>query len=226
MIVAFVPAKRHSNRLHSKNWLPFRGGPLFVNALRALLACETIDAVYLDSEDDSMLARSLDEGARALKRPVELATNQTDGHALMRWEASQIEARMYVQVLCTAPLLTPGTIDKLVRELDDAPQSDSALLVERRRCYMWEKGAPTYGFPVPNSDDLPVTTIEAMSLYAARPDVARRRGRYGERPLLVDPEHEYELIDVDSQVDLEFARIIDRGLNAPNNGRTIRRIGR
>jgi regulator of RNase E activity RraA len=76
--------------------------------------------------------------------------------------------------------------------------------------YEWENNRPTYGDKIPNSVDLPVRTIEAMSFYAVKTNRKPVSKRYTDDVLL------YQLspmqsIDIDNREDLELAENICAG---------------
>ena len=104
-IVCFVPAKGSSERIKNKNLRSFNGEPLFLFTLRKLLRCEIIDEVYIDSDSDEILKLGQNAGAIPLKRDPSLANNKTDGNSLFYNQIKQVEADIYVQHLCTSPLL-------------------------------------------------------------------------------------------------------------------------
>lgn len=211
-VVAFVPAKGSSERVENKNARLLDGRPLVVRTLERLLQCRSIDEVYLDTESDEIarLARHLP--VNVMKRSRFLASNGTDGHALFMNEVRHVEADIYVQALCTAPFVTPETVDRAVEILKTNASYDSVTLVRREKQYRWTEDRPDYGCGrIPNSIDLPSTTIEAMSLY-----VVRRQGaldtsrRFGNRVCLLEAAP-IELIDVNTPGDFELAEFVASG---------------
>lgn len=216
-IVAFVPAKGSSDRIANKNLAVLDGEHLFKRKLRQLLECPLIDEVVLDTESDEIANLASDLPIKRLRRPAELASNTTDGHELLAWEASQFSADIYLQALCTAPFVTAATITRAVEALIANPESDSLVAVTHGKQYLWRDGEPAYGRGrIPNSVDLPQTTIEAMSLYLARASVVASGKRFGESPILfpLDPT---EAVDVNWPDDLDLAENIAAGKRARDN---------
>lgn len=216
--VAFVPAKSHSARIENKNMRILDGEYLFRRKLRQLVKCPAIDEVYLDTDSDEMADLARDLPVKRLKRPAELASNATDGHELFAWECSQVKADTYVQSLCTSPFITEDTVARALRELGEAPGSDSLVAVSRQKQYLWREGAPVYGWGrIPNSVDLPPTIVEAMGLYIVR---WGREGhplqRFGRQPVFFELQPQ-ELIDVNWPEDLALAEAICAGHRAAAN---------
>lgn len=215
-IVAFIPAKGESERVPGKNRAVLDGEHLFKRKLRQALDCPLIDEVCLDSEDEALAALANDLPVTWLKRPDELASNATDGHAMFAWECSQRpEADIWVQLLCTAPFVTADTITRALEGLLEDPEADSLVGVVCDKHYRWLDGKPHYldaSGGIPNSVDLPVTTAEAMSLYIVRKgaDGAPPTKRFGRSPILfeLDP---IEQVDINTPADFAFAETIAAG---------------
>ena len=107
-IVGIVPAKGTSDGLPGKNLRILGGEPLVTRAVRTLLNVPAVDEVYIDSEDDAIVdACKWLPGCNVLRRDPALATNATDGNRLLVNAARQVDADIYVQLLCTAPFVTP-----------------------------------------------------------------------------------------------------------------------
>ena len=218
-IVAFIPAKGSSERVPGKNRAVLDGEHLFKRKLRQALDCPLITEVCLDTEDETLAAFAKDLPVTWLKRPSELASNATDGHAMFAWECSQRPgADIWVQLLCTAPFVSTDTITRALQALIDNPEADSLVGVVRAKHYCWTDGKPDYigaDGRVPNSVDLPVTTIEAMSLYMVRKDTADAlpTKRFGRFPILfeLDP---MEQVDIDTPEDFALAETIAAGERA------------
>jgi regulator of RNase E activity RraA/CMP-N-acetylneuraminic acid synthetase len=216
-VAAFVPAKGTSERIANKNMQVLDGDHMFRRKLRQLIACPLIDTVYLDTESDVIAALAADLPVTRLKRPVELASNACDGHALFAWEcAAAAPADLYVQVLCTAPFVTADTLARAIQRMIDDPAADSLVGVSSTKQYCWKDGEPVYGRGrIPNSVELDPTVVEAMSLYIVR----GREGepaptqRFGKTPVLfeLDPT---EQVDINNPSDLAMAEALCAGHRA------------
>ena len=211
-VVAFVPAKGSSERVQNKNARLLDGKPLVVHMLEKLLACQSIDEVYLDTESDDIARLAQHLPVKLLKRSRFLASNGTDGHALFSNEVQHVDADIYVQALCTAPFIRVETIDRAVELLKTNGTYDSVALVRKDKQYLWSGGVPAYGYGrIPNSVDLPETTVEAMSLYAVRRETAlETRRRFGAHVYLMEASP-LETIDVNTPADFELAEFVASG---------------
>ncbi|MBD9511387.1 hypothetical protein IB265_31990 [Ensifer sp. ENS10] len=212
-VVAFVPAKGGSERVLSKNTRILDGELLFRRKLKQLLACERIDEVWLDTESDEIIALANDLPIKILKRDPALATNATDGHEMFANECRAVpDADVVIQALCTAPFLDEKAISRALDLLLSNPQKDSLLAVRNMRFYKWERGEPAYGRDrIPNSVDLPPSTVESMSLYMMRresPSFPDKR--FGMNPIFFELS-DVEDLDINYESDLELAESICLG---------------
>ena len=229
-IIAFVPAKGDSERVPGKNRAILDGEHLFKRKLRQALDCKDITEVCLDTDDPALADLADDLPVSWLKRPKGLASNATDGHEMFAWQCSQRpDADIWVQLLCTAPFITADTIHRAIDALLANPQADSLVGVSKARHYCWEGGGPVYmdgDGRIPNSVDLPETTIEAMSLYIVRkgPQNALPVRRFGANPVLfeLDP---VEQIDINTPSDFGLAETIAAGQRAAEAARFRAMLG-
>lgn len=219
-IVAFVPAKAHSDRVSNKNLAILDGEHLFKRKLKQLLDVELINQVCLDTESKEIAGKASDLAVTLLDRPVELASNKADGHDIFEFECAAVpDADIYIQALCTAPFVDTATITRAVQVLLDDKDADSLVATTVTKQYLWQEGIPAYGLGrIPNSVDLPETVVEAMSLYMVRrrPGDAPPKRRIGMKTILF-PLTAIENIDVNYPIDLELAEKICAGERAQSN---------
>jgi len=210
--VAFVPAKGTSERIENKNLQVLDGEYLFKRKLRQLLECEEIDEVWLDSESEELHRLARDLPIKHHYRDPNLANNKTDGHAMFANESRVTDADIVVQVLCTAPFIDKSVIDPALRDLKESPTT-SLVAVSEQKLYLWDDHQPAYGNSIPNSVDLPNHIIEAMSFYAVKTNGNPVEKRYTDNVMLW-PVTPLQLVDINNQEDLVFARDICAGQRA------------
>ncbi|HBR96041.1 MAG TPA: cytidyltransferase [Gammaproteobacteria bacterium] len=212
-IVAFLPAKGSSSRVESKNVKLLDGKPLFLHTLEKLCSASFIDEVYLDTESDEVIDLASEVPCKVLKRDPSLASNATDGHTLFMNEVNQVEADIYIQVLCTSPFISLETIKDGVDAIQQSSEYDSAVLLRKDKQYLWNSEGPAYNIErIPNSVDLPDAVVETMGLYIVKSDTARTYNRrVGANPyqLFASP---LEAIDVNWPDEFYLADLIAAGL--------------
>jgi YrbI family 3-deoxy-D-manno-octulosonate 8-phosphate phosphatase len=210
-IAAFIPAKGSSERVKSKNSQEILGVPLFLWAANNLNRVLPKDKIYIDSNSDDILELAKSHGFNTIKRSEDLSTNATDGNQLMLWQASQVEADVYIQHLPPMVFLKEETIRQGIEKI--AAGYDSAFAVAKKQMYLWNEKGPVYDLRnLPNSKTLPVTISEGMGFYiTTRESLLESRLRIGEKYAMVGIDN-FEEMDIDYPEDLEFARTIARGL--------------
>jgi hypothetical protein len=122
-------------------------------------------------------------------------------------EVNHVEADVYIQVLGTSPFISPETIRKGIEKVSDPGSDyDSAVLLKREKCYLWNKSGPAYDIHnIPNSFQLEDTLTETMGLYIIKRDAALKlQRRIGDKafPLFATP---IEAVDVNYPEDFDLA---------------------
>ena len=211
-IVAFLPAKGSSSRIESKNMKLLDGKPLFLHTLEKLVDCDLFDDVYLDTESEDVIEAASEIKCNILKREKTLASNKTDGNKLFMNEVNNVDADIYVQILCTSPFIDMETIKKGIEKIKESSEYDSAVLIRKERQYTWNENGPIYNINnIPNSVDLGDTLIETMGLYIVKKETAEKTlRRIGNNPYLLDASP-LEAIDVNWPEDFELAELIAAG---------------
>lgn len=208
-VVGVVPAKGTSSRVPRKNWETINGLPLFLNAAYHLSRVLPRELVFVDSEDPEILALAAEHGFATLSRPDELATNQTSGIDLMRWEISMLaSAGVIVQHFPTMPFLRELTLRRALNSVV-SEGFDSAFLIHDSKEYTWSNGKPDYDLSVlPNSVELPTSRREVMGLYVTATASFRTfQNRICGKQREIQSS-KIEAIDVDTYEDLAIARAL------------------
>lgn len=126
MIVAMIPARLGSQRLHQKNLRPLAGTPLLTRAIRRCQLAGCFDAIWVNGDAEEFARIAAEEGVRFHQRPAELAG---DAATSEQYIAEFLEARdctFVVQVHSIAPLLGPDRIAAFVERLR---QGDADVLL-------------------------------------------------------------------------------------------------
>lgn len=222
-ISAAIPAKGSSSRVPAKNLQKVLGVPLFLWAANNLSRVLPRRDIYVDSDSQEILDLAKRHGFSTIQRPLELATNATNGHELMLWQAQNIQTDVLIQHLPPMIFLRAETIQKGIELIKSG--YDSAFTLIENHFYRWDEDGPCYNLrELPNSFTLPKVGIEGMGFYIARKNVLeeeriRTCGKFA--PIIIDT---FEAIDIDYPEDLEMATAIARGL--PRNSEYTRGISR
>jgi len=128
--IAIIPARGGSKRLKGKNIYPLLGKPLMAYTIEALQECDFVDAIYVSSDDDEILAVGEQYGAISLKRPAALADDKTPKTVAIRQavEDPKVAADGEVENVIVAQANSPElTADQFKKGYD--------LMVQHR---LWE----------------------------------------------------------------------------------------
>ena len=111
-VAAFVTIKLNSSRLPRKNVLPLGGHPLCWHICDTLLACETIDEIYIYCSDEQVMGYvPQDERLIFRKRSAHLDGDLVRAQEIYSAFVDEVDADVYVAALTTAPFITARSID-------------------------------------------------------------------------------------------------------------------
>lgn len=217
-IAGVVPAKGNSSRLPGKNLKGFGGLPLFLNAAEHLARVLPRDQVFVDTEDFGIAKAAEKAGFGVLHRSKELASNDTSGIQLMKWEMEQLpQFDIFVQHFPTMPFLSQKSLEALIHAVSE-DGFDSAFGLHASQDYLWsDPTEPMYPIDrLPNSVDLPTTFRECMGVYVTRKEAFLKWGNRVCGSFKAVHFDQFEMVDIDTQEDLDIATAIARGLPAQN----------
>ena len=206
-IVALVPMRHHSQRVPGKNYRPLAGKPLYQHIIETLLACSEIGQVVVDTDSQPVmdgLRRDFPQVA-VLPRPEKLRADIISMNEVLLYDTSQVAADFYIQTHSTNPLLRPETVSQAIQTfLADYPAHDSLFSVTRLQTRLYDQHGQAINHD-PNvliqTQDLPPIYEENSCMYIfTRENLARRRNRLGERPLMFEIDAA-EAWDIDEELD-------------------------
>jgi N-acylneuraminate cytidylyltransferase len=217
-VVAVVPAKLTSVRLPQKNVADLGGYPMFYYSVRAARQCPDIEAVYVSSESDELLARAAEYGAETIARPASLSLPEVTNLDVLRHALVEITARrgsapdLIVLLQPTHPLRLPGLISAGVRLMETAEDAGTLVTVIRSDELHGaiESGRFLPEHPLPRDKKREPEKFRVTgSFYIYRVARTLAQGRFydgGVVPLILRrPEFE---VDVDTAADLATARCV------------------
>ena len=123
-VAAVIPARGGSKGIPRKNLQPVGGIPLIGWAVRAALAAETVDVVYVSTDSHTIAKVAGEYGARVIMRPAELAADETPTMPVIEHAVAQMPETPEIVVIlqCTSPLTTGEDIDLAVGRCDTWPR--------------------------------------------------------------------------------------------------------
>jgi len=142
-VLALIPARGGSKSLPRKNVLPLGGIPLIAHTIRAAQAAKCVSRVAVSTEDSEIAEIARQYGADVVKRPMELATDDSTSESALLHSLDYLEANegylpdILCFLQCTSPFTAPEDIDGVVEALIDEA-ADSSLSVVRFHHFLWK----------------------------------------------------------------------------------------
>lgn len=142
--LAVVPARGGSKELPRKNVLPLAGLPLVGHALECAARAPAISRTVVSTDDDEVAEVAARLGGDVLRRPAELAGDETPmwpvlRHALEACDSSREGFDTLVLLQPTNPLRFPDDVAGVLAALAGRPDADGAITVsEPRFAPIWE----------------------------------------------------------------------------------------
>lgn len=218
--LAIIPARGGSKGVPRKNIRPLAGRPLIAYTIAAARASQLLTAIVVSTDDDEIAAVAAAEGAPVLKRPPELAADETPMipvvHHVLRTLPIAASCNVIVILQPTTPLRRGEDIDAALTILRDT-HADSVVSVYRvadhhpARMYRLENERlvpydAEHGFAV--RQGLPAVFHRNGAIYACRTELAREKNTLvgGDiRPYLMPRERS---VNIDDDLDFRFAEFL------------------
>lgn len=217
-IIAIIPARGGSKGVIRKNIRLLAGKPLIHYSINAALHSKYIDLVTVSTDDDEIMEISRREGATVIKRPPELAGDNSPTidsvlHVIDQCEIRGIKPEIVVLLQPTSPLRTSADIDSAI-DLFLKGDCDSVIsITETSHPPYWNMIIEgSYLKPLFNQEsfqtrrqDLPRTYLPNGAIYISRTGtLIETHSFYGikQKPYLMSAE---KSVDIDNEFDLVLA---------------------
>jgi CMP-N-acetylneuraminic acid synthetase len=224
-VVALIPARGGSQRIHDKNIAPFLGHPLMAHTIAAARASERFAAVVVSTDSPRYVAVARHYGASAILRPPELATDTADLvgvtlHALASLREGGLDPEIVCLLMPCCPLRRSVHIQQHFEIFERLDRRFQISVVRYRGVYPeWAMSRDPEGRIAAywgedyfrRSQELPELVCPSGALWVARTaDFRAQRTFYGSPlhgEILPDPAG----IDIDEPEDLELALALAHG---------------
>lgn len=214
-IVAVIPARGGSKGILRKNIINLCGKPLVAYAIESAKASEYIDEVYVSTEDCEIAGVAEKFGARVIKRPLELATDEATSADVLLHAANVVDFDVLVFLQCTAPLTTSQDIDGILKKYFEGYDSvlsvchgDGGFLCS---CFNWDENGNSVNYDYrkrPRRQNFGTIYRENGALYVVSREklLEHKNWLCGKIGLYVMPH--IRSFEVDETEDLEMLRMI------------------
>ena len=213
-IIAIIPARGGSKTIPRKNIRPLSGKPLIAHTIEAAIGSKSINRVVVSTEDEEIAEISKTYGAEVIKRPAELAQDDSPTidaimHVLNWFEERNERFDIVVLLEPTSPLRKVDDLDSairlFIRNFDKADSLVSLGEVHLENPYIMKK--VENGFVIPftqlgtayhQRQQLPKVYFPYGVIYLSKVDALKRYGTfYQDRtiPYLIERWQNYEIDD-------------------------------
>ena len=223
-IAFFLPARKGSERVKSKNTRPFAGieGGLVENKIKQLLATKHIDEILFSSNDEMCIAiaekYASDSRLRIIPRPNELCLSTTNLQDLICYVPTITNADHILWGHVTTPLVEAKVYDTAIEQyLSKITKGyDSLVSVKELKNFLLNQEGKlvnnTTDIPWPRTQDLePLYEINHAIFLAKRSVYTEQKNRIGQKPLLYIMD-EIHSKDIDWEEDFKIAEIMYKTL--------------
>lgn len=219
-IAFFLPTRKGSERVKSKNTRPFAGieGGLVENKIKQLLATKHIDEILFSSNDEMCIAiaekYASDSRLRIIPRPNELCLSTTNLQDLICYVPTITNADHILWGHVTTPLVEAKVYDTAIEQyLSKITKGyDSLVSVKELKNFLLNQEGKlvnnTTDIPWPRTQDLePLYEINHAIFLAKRSVYTEQKNRIGQKPLLYIMD-EIHSKDIDWEEDFKIAEIM------------------
>ena len=223
-IAFFLPTRKGSERVKSKNTRPFAGieGGLVENKIKQLLATKHIDEILFSSNDEMCIAiaekYASDSRLRIIPRPNELCLSTTNLQDLICYVPTITNADHILWGHVTTPLVEAKVYDTAIEQyLSKIIKGyDSLVSVKELKNFLLNQEGKlvnnTTDIPWPRTQDLePLYEINHAIFLAKRSVYTEQKNRIGQKTLLYIMD-EIHSKDIDWEEDFKIAEIMYKTL--------------
>jgi CMP-N,N'-diacetyllegionaminic acid synthase len=221
-VIAIIPARGGSKGIPGKNLKLIAGKPLLAWSVIQALGTQSINKVYVSSDDDEILAVAQKFGALPIRRPESLSGDTASSesawlHALDAVETSGVQVDWIVGMQATSPIRASSDLDGALAQVRSENLDSLLSVTEVEDFFTWRMG--TEGPESINYDyrsrkrrqSIEKRYLENGSFYVFSPHIIRScNNRLGGKiGLFIMARH--KMFQIDNPEDITLCEAIIRG---------------
>lgn len=207
-LVAVIPMRAGSQRVKNKNFKPFASKSLFEHKID-LIKQLPVDDVIINTDSDYAIEIAKKMGVKYHKREPYFASSECTNSQYHEYLARVTDAENILIAQVTAPLITKESYINAIEEFF-YHDCNSLMSVKVIKEFLWHHGKAINYDPdnAPNSQNLPEYVAPTFGLVLVNRDAMLKAKNFiCSKPHFMKVSQQ-EAIDIDTQVDFEFAEFM------------------
>ena len=219
-IICLVPARGGSKGLKLKNIKIFAGKPLIAHTIKAAINSKLIDNIYVSTENKEIAQISIKYGAEVLKRPEELAKDETKTIEVVLDSLNNInidpDKTIVILLQPTSPLRTTEDIDNAIKLFLENKCESVISVCKINHSPLWSFNL-TDGYLKPffkkeyleqRRQELPILFAPNGAIYISSPKILRKYLNFFGNEIIPYVMPFERSVDIDNEEDFNLAEII------------------
>lgn len=219
-IKALIPVRAGSQRVKNKNIRPFAGSSLLEIKIKQLQRIKELDGIIVNSDSDEMLDIAKSLGAETVKRDSYFASSEVSANLFYQNIAENFNGDIILLSNVTSPMIKDETIENLIKIFyDNITKYDSVTTGTVVKEFLWMNNKPLNYDPrnKPRSQDLDgIVSLNHAVGIMERQTMIEVKDIVGYNPLIVTIS-DNESIDIDNEIDFEFAEFMYKKIHKIRN---------
>jgi len=222
-ILSIIPARGGSKGLLRKNIINLAGMPLIFWTIKASLNSKYITDTMVSSDDDEILNVSKQYGAKIIKRPKELADDESSSEAVVKHVLEELSEQYDFIILLqpTSPLRDVKDIDNAFNTLFNCKATAliSVCKIDNKILKAFVKndngfigGISNNQHPFMRRQDLPLTYLSNGAIYITQVDEFVKNNSFFSDKTVSYLMSDIKSIDIDTKEDLDNASNIVKSI--------------
>ncbi len=221
-VIAIIPARGGSKGIPGKNLISVCGKPLLAWSILHARAAQSVDAVYVTSDSDEILAAAQQYGAIPIRRPDELSGDTATSESAWRHALDEVElggtaVDLIIGMQATSPIREAADIDGALHQFHQDGLDSLLTVTEVEDFFNWRIGSNgpesiNYDYRSRARRQLiEKRYLENGSFYVFRPDILRKLNNRlgGKIGLYVMDRH--KMFQIDNPADIRLCEAVMRG---------------
>ena len=207
-LVAVIPVRAGSQRVKDKNVRPFAGKSLLEHKLDVVMDLP-VEEIIVNTDSEEAIEIAKKAGVSFHRREPYYASSECSNSEFHHYLAKVTDSEDILIAQVTAPLITK---ESYLNAIDTYYNNDcdSLMSVKVLKDFIWHNGRPlNYSLEnTPNSQDLPEYLVPTFGLVIVKREaMLEARSYIGKNPFFYKVT-QHEAIDIDTELDFEFAEFM------------------